>query len=126
MKLNHVTILVSDRLVSSKFYSEILGLEIVKKGKSRWIKIDNQYLHLAQDSGQPIQNSFYHFCISVKNVDSLIEKLIIEGIDVFDLNDEIEKVDINKNLDKKYRQFFINDPDGNLIELIDENNKYFL
>ncbi len=32
MKLNHITILVSDRLKSANFYSDILGLEIVEKG----------------------------------------------------------------------------------------------
>lgn len=125
MKINHVTILVSDRLRSAEFYSEVLGLEIIEKGKSRWIKIGDQYLHLAQDSGQPIKNSFYHFCISVSDIILFAKTLIAKGIDVFDLNDKIEKVDINQNLDRKYRQFFMNDIDGNLIELCDKDSEYF-
>ena len=124
MRLNHVTILVADRLKSAQFYSEVLGLKIVEKGKSRWIKIGDQYLHLAQDSGKPIKNSFYHFCIEVEDVIDFAKNLINKGVDVFDLNDKIEKTDINENLDKEYRQFFINDPDGNMIELCDKNNEY--
>ncbi|MBN1263441.1 MAG: VOC family protein [Candidatus Pacebacteria bacterium] len=125
MRINHITILVSNRLKSAKFYSEILGLEIAEKGKSRWIKIGDQYLHLAQDSGKPIKGSFYHFCIEVKNVIDFVKKLISKGVDVFDLNDELNKVNVNQNLDRKHRQFFINDPDGNMIELCDKNNEYF-
>ena len=125
MKLNHVTILVSDRLKSAEFYSNILGLEIVEKGKSKWVKIGDQYLHLAQDSGLPTKNSFYHFCISVNDVISFVKTLIAKGIDIFELNDKIDKVDINQNLDKEYRQFFMKDLDGNLIELCDKDNEYF-
>ena len=125
MKLNHVTILVANRLKAVEFYSSNLGLETIEKGKSRWMKIGDQYLHLAQNSSKPIKNSFYHFCLSVNKIIPFIEKLVTKGIDVFDLDKDMIKKDINQNFQKKDRQFFINDLDGNLIELIDENNEYF-
>lgn len=125
MKLNHITIVVTDRAKAVEFYSETLGLEIVEKGKSVWMKIDDQYIHLAQNSGQPVKNNFYHFCISVGSITLYVKKLIAAGVDVFDLNGNMEREDINQNLDKEHRQFFINDPDGNLIELVDIDNEYF-
>ena len=122
--INHITILVKDRLKAAEFYSDILGLEIIEKGKHRWIKIDDQYIHLAQNSGLPTKNSFAHFCITVDDLPTFIKKLIAKNIQVFDFDDNMSKTDINTNLDKKIRLFFIHDIDGNLIELTDTNNDF--
>jgi len=32
---------------------------------------------------------------------------------------------VNSELDNPIRQFFVNDPDGNLIEIIDSKNPFF-
>jgi catechol 2,3-dioxygenase-like lactoylglutathione lyase family enzyme len=125
MKINHITILVKDRLKAAEFYSDILDLKIIEKGEHRWIKIDEQYIHLAQNSGLPTENSFAHFCIAVADLPTLIKKLIAKNIQVFDFDDNLSKTDINTNLDREIRLFFINDIDGNLIELIDTNNDFF-
>ncbi|PLX27246.1 hypothetical protein C0583_04390 [Candidatus Parcubacteria bacterium] len=125
MKINHITILVSDRLKAADFYSNLLEMEVVERGKSRWIKIGDQYLHLAQDSGDPIKDSFYHFCVSINNLSDYLKRIIAKKVEVYDIDDNMQKTDINENLDREKRQFFINDQDGNMIELIDENNNFF-
>ena len=125
MKINHITILVSDRLKAAEFYQNILAMEIIERGKSRWIRVGDLYLHLAQDSGEPIKNSFYHFCVSIDNLPEYLNKIISKGVEVYDLDENMQKTDINVNLDKKQRQFFINDQDGNMIELIDNSNEFY-
>lgn len=125
MKINHITIPVANRDRAARFYADTLGLEIIEKGTSKWVQVGEQYIHLAQTSGLLAKHSFYHFCISIAEVKKQVEKLILVGIDVFDLSDTLDIVDMNDNLDRPNRQFFFRDPDGNLVELIDEKNEFF-
>lgn len=125
MKINHITIPVANRDRAARFYADTLGLQIIEKGTSKWVQVGEQYIHLAQNSGLPANHSFYHFCISIAEVKKQVEKLMLAGIDVFDLSDTLDIVDMNDNLDRQNRQFFFHDPDGNLVELIDEKNEFF-
>ena len=54
-----------------------------------------------------------------------MDELVAKGVDVFDLDENITEVDVNINFDKEIRQFFIRDPDGNLIEIFDIDSDYF-
>ena len=112
MKINHVTILVSDKNLSRKFYTEVLGFEIKEIDGRLWIKIGEQYLHITENSGEPVPNTFYHFAIEVDNLADYKITLKNKGVDIFDFSDS--------NL-----QNFLRDPDGNLVELIDAADKFF-
>ncbi|MFZ4631805.1 MAG: VOC family protein [Patescibacteria group bacterium] len=112
MRINHVTILVKDKNVSRKFYTEILGFESKEIGGRLWIKIGEQYLHITENSGVPVPNTFYHFAIEIDNLTDYKINLKNKGINIFDFSDD--------NL-----QNFLRDTDGNLIELIDVNDDFF-
>ncbi|MCX6810927.1 MAG: VOC family protein [Candidatus Berkelbacteria bacterium] len=111
MKINHITLLVSDKEKAINFYTKILELGSVKivNQKHSWINFGGSYLHITDNSGTPIKDSFYHFALEVENIDDYIEKIRKNGAEVDDSNN----------------QFFVRDPDGNLIEFIDSNNSFF-
>lgn len=110
MKINHITILVKDNFKALDFYVSKLGFKKkIINDNHCWAKIGDIYIHLAKNSGLSTKNSFQHFAICVENLSQYIEKLRKNCVDV-----EI-----------KDKQYFIHDIDGNLIELIDENNKFF-
>jgi glyoxylase I family protein len=121
--INHVTVLISDIDKAVKFYGETLGLEIFPSGKCTWVRVGNQFIHLAQNSGISTPNTFSHFAIEVDSLMEYITGLVSKGVEVFDLNDDLNK--INCDLEVPNRQFFVTDPDGNLIEFIDSNNIFF-
>jgi catechol 2,3-dioxygenase-like lactoylglutathione lyase family enzyme len=123
--INHVTVLVNDKERAVKFYSEILGLQIFPVGKATWMKVGNQFLHITEDSGRSISNSFYHFAIEVDDFKECINGIIEKDVDVFELDKDLKKVMVNSDLDNPIRQFFVEDPDGNLIEIVDSKNPFF-
>ena len=122
--INHVTILVSNKSAAEKFYTETLGLEAMHVGKSLWLRVGEQFIHVTESSEDAPRN-FSHFCISVENCYEYLRGLAAKGIEVFDLDTNMGKVSINSEWDKPYRQFFIHDPDGNLIEFCDATNEFF-
>ena len=122
--INHVTILVKDKNKAREFYVNILGLEEYRVGKLLWVKAGNQFLHLTENSGNPISNSFYHFALEVENVVNYIAELRGKGVRVFSFDANGGKIEITSSEDKE-RQFFLQDPDGNLIEILDTVNHFF-
>ncbi|PJA47103.1 hypothetical protein CO172_03060 [Candidatus Uhrbacteria bacterium CG_4_9_14_3_um_filter_36_7] len=123
--INHVTILVKNKQKSEEFYINILGLEKIQKGDHLWVKIGNQFIHLSQNSGEPLVNTFYHFAIEVENLLDYLQKLILKEVQIFDFDSNLQPQEINKNLKKPHRLFFTKDPDGNLIEFIDKQNDFY-
>jgi catechol 2,3-dioxygenase-like lactoylglutathione lyase family enzyme len=123
--INHVTVLVNDKEKALKFYSDVLGLEIFPVGKSTWMRLGNQFLHITQSSGKSISGSFYHFAIEVDSFKEYVKRLIDNGVKVFELDKDLNKILINTDLDNPTRQFFVKDPDGNLIEIVDSQNPFF-
>lgn len=125
IKINHVTILVKDKEKAERFYGEILGLEKINIGESLWIKIGDQFIHITNNSGAPVLNTFYHFAVEFENLQTVVKDIMAKGIDVFDLDDKLQPFYVNANLDREIRHFFVRDYDGNLIELIDAKNKFY-
>lgn len=111
MKINHVTLLVKDKKESERFYTEVLGFN-KREDKGLWIEIGDQYIHITENSGEPVSDTFYHFAIEIDDLPVYLEKLKEKGVEVFDFSD-------NK------LQNFIRDIDGNLIEFIDASNNFF-
>jgi len=123
--INHITVSVNDKEKAVKFYSGILGLGIFPVGKSTWMKVGNQFLHITHTPGKTISGSFYHFAIEVDSFKEYITSIIGRGVEVFDLDNDLNKISVNTDLDNPTRQFFVKDPDGNLIEFIDSQNPFF-
>lgn len=119
MRLNHVTILVNDKKKAEKFYTEILGLKKFERDGKLWIRIGDQFIHITANSGEPAPGTFYHFGIEIKGLKEFIDRLMGNKIKVLDINlKPIKRVDVSRN-------YFIRDPDGNLLEFIESGNKFF-
>jgi catechol 2,3-dioxygenase-like lactoylglutathione lyase family enzyme len=126
MNINHVTLLVEDKARAEAFYTKTLGFERQEGlGSATWIKIGDQFIHLTSNSGMPVSQTFYHFCIAIDGLKEYLEQLIAKGVDVFDLDADQNQIRTNADLDISVRQFFIRDPDGNLIEFCDAKNPFF-
>jgi len=122
--INHVTLLVSDKDRSKKFYTETLGIDFkLVNGKYLWIKIGDEYVHITNETENPISNTFYHFAINVEGYADLKNKLLGVGLTLFDLDENRNKTFLTKSSDETH--FFVNDPDGNLIEFVDSENSFF-
>ena len=111
MRINHITVLVEDNKAAAEYYVNVLELgEIKLVGENHyWLLIGDTYIHLAANSGEPVKNTFYHFAVEIDDLQSYLKRIESKGIEV--KRDEW--------------QFFIHDLDGNMIELIDSNNKFF-
>ena len=123
--INHVTLLVKNKIETEKFFTQLLGLEKYDAGGRLWIRVGEKFLHISENSGVPTRNSFYHFAIEVDNVEDCAREIVAKGVKVFDLDENEHEILVNTEFDKPIRQFFLKDPDGNLIELIDINNQFF-
>lgn len=115
VKINHVTIITQDKEKSVNFYSDILGLEKYQTGNSVWIRIGTQYIHISEEKEITIPQTFAHFAIEIEDLSSYLTDLDNKGL----------SVEVNNPENPNYSQYFIKDPDGNLIELIAKDNIFF-
>lgn len=104
--------MVSDKNASRKFYTEILGFEKKEIDGRLWIKVGDQYIHITENSGKPVPDTFYHFAIEIDNLADYKNILKDKGVNIFDYSED-------------KRQSFLKDLDGNLIELIDSDDQFF-
>ncbi|QQS38515.1 VOC family protein [Candidatus Woesebacteria bacterium] len=123
--INHVTIVVNDKSKAQYFYCDLLGLEKKVIGKSLWVKVGNQYIHINENPNQIRKNTFHHFAITIEGLIPFLQNLISKGVRVFDTDDGTSMKDTNTNLDCPKRNYFAYDPSGNLVEFIDSTNNFF-
>ncbi len=110
-QIDHVSVLITNVERSRKFYRDLLGLKEIAKPRTfsfvaLWFELGNQQLHLLKkpeaDSRSP-----RHFALRVLNVAKARAYMKERGIDV-------EETTLIPDCDR----FFIHDPDGNRIEII--------
>lgn len=123
--INHVTIVVKNKAEAERFYFDLLGLEKLNIGKSLWAKVGDQYIHINENPIMEKAPTFRHFSIEVERLVPYLTSLISNGVDVFDLDDNLEKTDVNSNLEKEQRNYFIEDPSGNIVEFFDSSNQFY-
>ncbi len=122
---NHVTIVVQDKNAAEAFDIAKLGLEKVIIGDSLWARVGNQYIHINENSTFKNQKTFAHFAIEIDNLQRYLKQLVEKDVQVFDFDENMNETDASQNFDTNFRCFFIRDPFGNLIELIDATNSFF-
>ena len=107
--VHHVSINVSDASRSLAFYTDVLG------GRPRadrpdfgfggaWIDLGGQQVHLIEAAVPP--NLGQHFAVQVADLDAAVAELRARGLTVGDPSPV-----------GSGRQAFLDDPDGNVIEL---------
>jgi glyoxylase I family protein len=116
MKIHHIAIICSDYEVSKKFYTEVLGLNIIRevyREARQSYKLDlaigeHYVIELFSFPNPPARPStpescgLRHLAFSVENVEVKRNELIDKGLDCEDIR-------IDEFTDKKF--FFTTDPD---------------
>lgn len=115
--IDHVTVLVTDVAAARAFYGGVLGLTEIAPPKefdfvAVWYDLGGQYLHLLQKP-QSDTPSPRHFCLHVEDIAAAREHVRSLGLRV----DETVKI-------AAADRFFIRDPDGNRIELLQWERPY--
>ena len=120
--LHHIAIICSDYERSKKFYTEILGLEILQeihRAERESYKLDlglhgNYLIELfsfpdpPKRTSRPEATGLRHLAFAVTDIEKEVEKLRILKI-------EVEKIRIDESSGKKFT--FFSDPDNLPIEL---------
>ena len=110
-QIDHVSVLITDVQRSRHFYRDILGLKEIAKPRTfnfvaLWFDLGNQQLHLLLKS-QPDTRSPRHFALRVADVAAARSYIRERGI-------AMEETTLIPGADR----FFVYDPDGNRIEVI--------
>lgn len=115
--IDHVSVLITALEPARHFYREILGLREIPRPKefdfvALWFDLNGQQLHLLQmpaaDTVSP-----RHFALRVADIHGAREHFARHGI----RTDETVKI-------RAADRFFIRDPDGNRIEIIQWEEPY--
>jgi glyoxylase I family protein len=116
MKIHHIAIICSDYQISKKFYTDILGLNIIRevyrKERESYkldLAIGNDYVielfsfpNPPQRPSRPESCGLRHLAFSVENVNEKREELITKGLNC-------EEIRIDEFTGKEF--FFTQDPD---------------
>jgi len=110
-QIDHVSVIITECERSRRFYSDVLGLREVPKPKSfdfvaLWFELGNQQLHLLRKP-TPDTRSPRHFALRVRDVEAARDYFRALGI----TPEETTKI-------HQCDRFFVYDPDGNRIEII--------
>ncbi len=116
-QIDHVSLIITEIERSRHFYSKILGLREMPKPKSfnfiaLWFVVGNQQLHLLQKP-QADTRSPRHFALRVPNAEAARQYFRRRQI-VLEETTRIDHCD----------RFFVYDPDGNRIEIIEWQQPY--
>jgi catechol 2,3-dioxygenase-like lactoylglutathione lyase family enzyme len=119
----HITLPVTDLEKSTKFYTEILGLELVKAAGRKLVFLrsgkDSVVLALAPSATRPIDPNagtdevHQAFIVESRDFDKSVEWLKSKGVAVFQ-EDERGAGSVFQG-----RSCYFYDPDGNALEIID-------
>jgi len=121
MKIHHIAIICSDYKISKKFYTEILGLNIIRevyreerKSYKLDLAIGDDYVielfsfpNPPKRPSRPESCGLRHLAFAVENVEEKRTELLQKGIDC-------EEIRIDEFTDKKF--FFTADPDDLPLE----------
>ena len=120
-KIHHVAIIASDYEASRRFYTEVLGLPVIRENYRPErgdytvdLKLGDCELELFCVSGAPERPSYpearglRHLAFQVEEIEKVIEELEAKGV-------EVEPVRIDAFTGKKMT--FFRDPDGLPLEL---------
>ena len=116
-KLDHVSVLITDMERCRRFYRDVVGLTPINKPRTfdfevLWFDLGDQHLHcLLKD--KPDTVSSRHFALRVNNVEAA--RAYFQGLGF--LVQETTPI-------PGAERFFIHDPDGNRIEIIEWQRPY--
>ncbi|OAI47998.1 bleomycin resistance protein [Planctomycetaceae bacterium SCGC AG-212-F19] len=110
-QIDHVSVIITDVDRSRRFYGGVLGLKEIPKPSTFdfvaiWYDLGNMHVHLLQKE-QADTSSARHFALRVADAPAAREHFRKHGV-------EISETTLIPGADR----FFVRDPDGNRIEII--------
>lgn len=116
-QIDHCTVIITDIAKARHFYGELLGLRELPAPKefdfvALWFELGDSYLHLLLKE-KPDTISARHFCLRVTDIAAARSDLKAKGLTL----DETVKF-------AAADRFFIRDPDGNRIEILQWQRPY--
>ena len=106
LRLTHVNVRVHNLEEAVRFYTEVMGLEVIprrdSKGKGAWFRLGDTEVHLAEDP-TPQPRSKRHFAVEVADLGEARKSAQQRGA-------EIDQEDAGR--------FWMRDPSGNRIEVV--------
>ena len=117
----HFSLAVTDLERGARFYSELLGMEIVEKtSRMVFLKCGEQYLILGKVAtvARPDRNTPVHhaFKVAAEEFEPALEFLRQNGVEIFHIEDRRDGVFLGK-------QAYFLDPDGNKLEIYQERGR---
>lgn len=109
--INHITYNVRDKHKALRWYEDILGIKQIPKmvdgDHLYWLQLPSgAMVHIIENPDAPSAPS-HHTAFEVDDIEAACEALVAKGI---------ETTDIQTRNDGQ-RAFYLNDPDGNRIEI---------
>lgn len=130
--INHVCLVVRDLAAAEEFYVTLLGLSRHHKIKT-WLVLNNQStLHLVHIPEAQVDNSLYHevqhFALQVTDLRGVLKLMLSAGQKPFQMDftgKEHQVSSADDPLDFGLGSLFVYDPDGNLVEFLQEGHGIF-
>lgn len=125
--LNHVAVMVTDVEKSRAFYQNVLGLKKIPRPQTRvpgeWLGLGSRQLHLIGEPGPAgkIDPRRPHLALDVEDLEEAKQRLTELGIPFVDASKGQNVIPMTEEaLRLVGRQLWLEDPDGNMIELREE------
>jgi catechol 2,3-dioxygenase-like lactoylglutathione lyase family enzyme len=116
-QIDHVSVIITEVDRSRRFYRDVLGLKEIPKPRTfdfvaLWFDLGNMHVHLLQKDKADSQSA-RHFALRVANAQAARSYFRERGV-------PINETTLIPGADR----FFIHDPDGNRIEIIQWQRPY--
>lgn len=121
-RINHVAFYVRDLKVSTDFYQQVIGLEMIPEpfhdGRHSWFLIGPKtHLHIisgATETLPKVKNA--HLCFTVPSVDAFVARLVKARVSYENLLGEKSAITLRPD---GVKQIYFQDPDGYWLEIND-------
>ena len=124
--INHVALMVKDVERSRNFYLNVLGMKKIPRPETKvpgdWLGIGNNQLHLVGEPGPAwkIDPRRPHMALDVDDIEEAKATLTRMGVPFVDAANQTVIPMTEAALRLVGRQIWLEDPDGNMIELRQE------
>jgi len=109
VRIKHIAFITLDPERMAKFYTEVMGLEILHRGDNGSVFLTDGYLNIAllpnKAEGKP--NGLNHFGFEVENVEQVAKQFERAGM----------AAPRKRPADRHYAEYRATDPDGNNFDL---------